>query len=456
MVYLSNQFQKILEWLTGFCAVVLVVIWPLSGTIALRNSALVLGSITSVLWLSFYRPKVSSSSYLPQLSLLAVPAWLWIHYFFIPTDPVAQWNDLTGTWLRVILGIALGTGLGLMASLYKRLQFWLWGAMIGLVVIALGMYFYEFVTQERLLIPEFKAIFKYKSALVYFLMWPLLLAYALLHAKFIALTLSQYLNLYHVMGIALLIIACWALFIASQALNGVLIAAFTGLTLFGIFIKTILIDRKTNYLYKFFLGGALLIILAGALVIFFQYDQKYEKKLTNLIDDINVTVKIESHSAWQRNPDNVNITLPINQYGKSPNGSTYERTSWFMKGAQLFIAHPEGSGFSHRAFRYFIHQENPQFDLTITHSGWLDFALGVGVPGIILTWMAMGLVVFRAKQSIGIKNLTCKISTSLITIWMIIGIWLLWWPAELSEREFIEHLYFMVAFLAGLNSRIHC
>jgi hypothetical protein len=34
---------------------------------------------------------------------------------------------------------------------------------------------------------------------------------------------------------------------------------------------------------------------------------------------------------------------------------------------------------------------------------------------------------------------------------MLAGIWFLWWPTEVSEREFIEYFYFMIALLAAVN-----
>jgi hypothetical protein len=118
-------FRLVLEWLTLFCGVVLLLVWPIEGTIAARNIALVLGCLTSLLWIIFYRPELKLLTYLPQLCLLAVPLWLWVHYFLLPTDTVAQLYDLRGTWLRVILGVVMATGLGLMISSYMRYQFWL-------------------------------------------------------------------------------------------------------------------------------------------------------------------------------------------------------------------------------------------------------------------------------------------------------------------------------------------
>lgn len=175
----------VLEWLTLFCSVVLLLVWPIEGTITVRNIALVLGCLTSLLWMIFYRPQLSLVAYMPQLYMLSVPLWLWVHYFLLPTDTAEQLYDLQGTWLRVILGVAMATGLGLMISSRMQYQFWLWSAMIALVVMALVMYLNSVLTAGQFLVPEFRAMFKHKSAVVYFLMWPCMLAYALLHLKLI-------------------------------------------------------------------------------------------------------------------------------------------------------------------------------------------------------------------------------------------------------------------------------
>ena len=103
--------RLVLEWLTLFCGVVLLLVWPIAGTIAARNIALALGCLTSLLWIIFFRPQLKLLAYFPQLCLLAVPLWLWVHYFLLPTDTAAQLYDLQGTWLRVILGVVMATGL---------------------------------------------------------------------------------------------------------------------------------------------------------------------------------------------------------------------------------------------------------------------------------------------------------------------------------------------------------
>jgi len=457
--YSTNKFQHlgdfmprfVLEWLTLFCGVILLLVWPIEGTIAARNIALVLGCLTSLLWIFFYRLQLRHVAYLPQLCLLAVPLWLWAHYFLLPTDTEAQLYDLQGTWLRVILGVAMATGLGLMISSRMHYQFWLWAAMIALVVAALGMYLNSVLTAGHFLIPGFRAMFKYKSAVVYFLMWPCMLAYALLHIKFIEIHKNKPFSWFDVFSNFLLLGTCWTMFIVAQALNGVLISGLMGALLIALFLKHFFINRGASNLRKWVLLLMFLSFLAIALLTFWNYDRSHERKLANFFNDARIASQIDKHDAWQRDPAVIQPYTPSNELGRPLNGSTYERVAWFTKGIQLLAAHPEGAGFSHRAFRYFMHKENTQFNVSNTHSGWLDFALGVGIPGLMLTWIAIGLVMRRALLNITSKYSNQTREMALITLWMLVGIWFLWWPTEVSEREFIEYFYFMIALLAAVN-----
>jgi hypothetical protein len=444
-------FRHVLEWLTLFCAVLLILVWPIGGSIAARNIALILGCLTSLLWMFFYRPQLGLFSYLPQLCLLAVPLWLWAHFFLLPTDTDAQLYDLKGTWKRVILSVVMGTGLGLMVSSRMQYQFWLWAAMVALVIAALGMYLNDVLTTGQFLISGFKAMFNYKSAVVYFLMWPCMLAYALLHLKLIEILENQSFSWLGMFSSFLLFGSCWAMFIAAQALNGVLIAAFMGAVLIAIFLKYSFINRKVSDRRKWVLFLMFISLFAIALTTFWNYDNKYEKKLVNLIGDARIASQIDKHNAWQRDPTVIQPFTPSNELGRPINTSTYERVAWFSKGIQLLAAHPEGAGFSHSAFRYFLHQENTRFNVNNTHSGWLDFALGVGIPGLILTWIAIALVMRRALINTTRNYSNQMRDVALITLWMLAGIWFLWWPTEVSEREFIEYFYFMIALLAAVN-----
>lgn len=448
-----NSLEQALRWVCLFCGVVLVLVWPLADTIAARNIALVLGCITSIAWIYLARPKITFQMALTILCLLAVPAWLWSHYFFLPTDSVAQLYDLKGTWLRVSLAVIMASGLGLMVSQHPKMMLWIWLAMAALAITTLGRFLWDVFHANQWLIRGFRFPFKYKSAVVYFLMYPCLMAYAALH--YCLLSQNQVAAGKSVkLGLGLVASAlaaiCWIDFISAQALNGILVAGFMGVML----VATLLIQGLRSSKGKSLSYWALLIsvfaILLTSLTLFWQYDQKYEQKLGNLVGDVRVAVQIDEYPGWRMDPTHQGSRIPNDLLGRPINETTYVRVAWFLKGLQLLQDHPLGAGFSHLAFRYFMLKENPNLELYKTHSGWLDYALGLGVPGLLLTWLAMGLVAYGSFRVLGQGTLNTL--PALASLWILGGIWVLWWPTEVSEREFIEYLFFMIALLgAGIS-----
>lgn len=452
---LHNSLEQALRWTCLFCGVVLVLVWPLAGTIAARNIALALGCLTSLAWIYLTRPKINFQMALPILCLLAVPTWLWIHYFFLPTDTVAQLYDLKGTWLRVTLAVIMASGLGLMVSQHPKMMLWIWFAMAALAITTLGRFLWDAFQANQWLISGFRFPFKYKSAVVYFLMYPCLLAYSALHYSL--LSQNQVIagkSIKLSLGIVATTLAaiCWIDLIAAQALNGILVAGFMGVMLLLIVLMQGLRTSNVKSLSYWTLLTSVFAVLLTSLIVFWQYDQKYEQKLGNLVGDIHFSVQINKHSQWQRDPQFSGPRNPSDQKGRVVHESTYERAAWFVKGGELLRDNPWGAGFSHLAFRYFMLQENPNLGLYKTHSGWLDYALGLGLPGLLLTWLAMGLIVWKSFSAL--RQGPDSALTALATPWILGGIWLLWWPTEVSEREFIEYLFFMIALLGtGITSQ---
>jgi len=452
----SSSPERFLKYFSLFCGVLLILIWPIAGTIALRNFLLIFGCLTGLIWSYFFKPKINSSLALLITCLLVVPVWLWIHYFMMPTDPAAQLYDLKGTWFRVVLAIVMGGSLGLMIAKDQRMILAVWFAMIALALLTFGGYLFAIWREQQLMVVDFTFPFKYKSAVVYFVMYPCLLAYSLTHYYISEHNLDPRKNFQNVRlgliacGLAAL---CWLDFLASRALNGVLMASVMGFILLFITFKYSLLKSKVvGNRFTWVIFASVFLVLLVSIGIFWKYDVKHGQKLKNLVGDIEVAAQIDAEGGWRNDPAYKGQLTPKRADGKLVHPSTNERIAWFVKGFRLLYEHPLGAGFSHLAFRYFMLQENSNLGLYKTHSGWMDYALGLGLPGLLLTWIGIALACRQALVSL--KNKESNRSIALSTLWILAGIWLVWWSTELSEREFIEHLFFMIALLGGANTTV--
>jgi hypothetical protein len=444
---------KNLEFFCIACGALLLVIWPISGTIAFRNILLFLGCLTSLGWIFCVRPKISIRLVTIIIFLLAIPLWMWLLYLFIPTDTIAQRYDLMGTWLRVILAIIMAFGLGLMLrenSFFKLGLFTIW----SLLAITFFIWFLcDAWYSQSLLLHDFRAFFKYKMAVVYFLVWPCLFSYSILHGFYLNINFLSNLKIkipFSVSAAVLILIICWIDFLVARSLNGIIMAGIVGIVLL------ILIFFKKIRGHNFERNHRLLTvcIICAIFIPFFtyiQYDRIYDKKFIYLFNDMQIAIQIEKYSSWERDPTLGGAKNPSDERGRIVHESTYERTAWFAKGLQLLNEHPLGAGFTNLPFRYYMLQENPNSNVTKTHSGWLDFALGVGIPGLVALWLVIAIVIQHSIKIIVNRSGANQIkSTALLVIWTLAGIWLAWWPGEFSEREFIEHLFFMVTLFGSL------
>jgi hypothetical protein len=244
-------------------------------------------------------------------------------------------------------------------------------------------------------------------------------------------------------------------FIAARALNGILIAGLGLMLCLMVFIlQNIFGKHRSSWQRMRFvaLGVMVLAILFATISIFWKYDQLDEGKLVNLIGDMQIAIKVDKNQSWVR--DGRMALGPVDNAGRKINSSTYERVSWFMKGLELIRENPLGNGISHRAFGYYMRAQFPGSIAQMTHSAWIDYTLGLGIPSLFLVWVAIWGVSWRGfKQSSqevirsyqNSRVLKNPALTTRIGLWLILGLFCLWFIGEVSEREYLEHYFFLIA-----------
>jgi hypothetical protein len=431
------------------CGIAIINIWPLADSIAARNIALALGATSSLILMLLSVRKLTIVRLLSLYFLLGLIFWVLLLYFFRPIAPENQWQEISGTWLRVALALLFGTGLGLTVSESKALRNLVLCGFFPLLVIQVWFYLHQSYSYGSLT-PQFSpGIFITKAGGAYFLMWPFLLSCAYLNYFFsISSNNVQRSNMALKLGLCLLMFfVCFLAFYSIGSLNAILIACISTFVLIGsVTLKFILHGRHL------FMGTVLvasfLVISALSLQTFSKQDQN---KFYNLLHDFHIGTQIDRYTNWRNDtpqwvPDIPN-SPPVNR-------STYYRVASFINGTRLISEYPLGTGFTYLPYKYYMSRIYPGSTATHTHSGWIDFTLGVGIPGLLLCWFAIASAIWLAiKKHWRERKIGAPLNLwSYIVVWGLGGISILWVVAEVSEKEYIEHLMFMIAFLAAGNA----
>jgi hypothetical protein len=297
--------------------------------------------------------------------------------------------------------------------------------------------------------PSVTYIFKTKVGGAFFLIWPCLIGYGLMQKSISGLARAarkDLLPIFLTILFSLGIITC-SIFgiILLDSLLGLLVSIGLGVLMIIICLRYFTFSWLKN-------GLLLLVVMVIAIIIFLNlgnffktHSPQFQSKLVPLMLDVRKSLDTVQNRTWQRSPQVRGIPDPLNAAGQPVNGSTYERVSWLVEGARVFFANPLGTGYTSEAFHFYMSQNYPGSTVAKTHSGWLDIALGLGIPGLLLLWGVFGIVLHRAF----IEPKAMHGGIRFIAIWALSGVWVLLWPAELGERDYIEVISFMLALFIG-------
>jgi hypothetical protein len=143
----KNELSRSLDFYLVILSSILLGIWAVKETIALRNLLLFGGAPLSIYYitLEFKRNNLKEQCdfwrILPILLLGLTFIWVVSHYLFFSIDPVQQFNELKSTWLRALMAtiVGLATGLALRNHPNRLNLLWL-GVFIAFIVL-----FYQYI-----------------------------------------------------------------------------------------------------------------------------------------------------------------------------------------------------------------------------------------------------------------------------------------------------------------------
>lgn len=426
-------------------AAILLAIWPLPDTMALRNVMLLCGGVASAVLLRRNISQFMQGRAWPIYVLLGFFIWLVLHLTLLAGNFEEQWHEFTGEWLRSFLATLIGLALGLLLSqperqLSPRLQRiqepLLICGLAGTVFIFCMRYAYEVLRTGQWIHQDFyMAPYLGKTPLVIFgsLFLPVMFI------KILSAREGKPPTFWYV---------CAPLGIGATIFSDYFANTKNGIALFFLLFVYFLFEiagagKKVRAQRK----GFFAILLACILLTGFVLKSHLESNpaWSNLIADYKISSDIEQHNNWK---DRVS-PLPLNQYGVPVNVSTYERVSWAQAGLKLLKEHPLGYGQIHHSFGALALQKWSDFhkpdgkNRGATHSGWLDFALGFGLPGLLVVWIPLGVSYLRAKKRSDFW--------STYAVWAIPVIAISYLTTEVCTDHFIELLFFMAALFSGLT-----
>lgn len=421
--------------------VALMSVWPLAHTIALRLFFFSMALICAG-WLVL---RDAGKPAMAMLSSLKVPLSLWVllslwilagtvTYAIYPEQVLAEF---WGQWLRSGLAGLLGLGAAILAQ--NRRSPVSPSLLLGLITLPLlaQVVFHDawslWVWRESGRIPfEHTIYFGHKS----YVSFVSNIAMAVLCAELMArLLFRRYflpLNSKVLLACFIPLLFCTYVLGTRNGMIGVIFLVLSCLALYGYHQR-----KKMN---KLALMLSLVLGVAGV-GSFAWVTVKADARWQTFAQTVPVALDTQTHRAWLNKEKYPYPRLPD---GRQVEISAYERIAWMKEGALLFLEHPWGLGYSRSAFGTGLVLKYPVDGYlgTTSHSGILELALGVGVPGLLLWFGFLGALLrlgwrtfFRNHHPVG-----------LILLFIVTGVF----GRSLVDGNLRDHMMEQFLFLCGV------
>ncbi len=445
--------SKNLEWILIIWSGILLGIWAVKGTIALRNILLVSGTLLSIYYVvqEWRQGKLKEQctfwKLLPIILIALTFAWVIVHYLFLSHDPARQMEELESTWLRAWMAsiVGLGTGLALRNHPNRLNLLWL-GIFVAFLVL-----FYQYIprafAQNKLLVPDYDHyLFHLKINTV--LMGMILIAGvdgALLdYVRAIQYRWGHLRLWYAAYWLLSTSLALWAFVYIVDARNGIglsiILYSFWFLCALVFFVQSQFRGPNLKSMFALVFTG-----IGLSLIVYFALLQTtINKGWHNLFEDAKVAIQIDRYPNWQ-NP--AQMGYPKREDGQTVTSNNYERVAWATAGSKAILAYPQGVGIL--AYPFVKHPSAPpkmashgEIPGITTHSGWVELGLAFGIPMLGLIFSVLSIVFIEAARHTYPARMTA--------LGFVVLIFCLYTVGEVAIQHGIEILYYFLAFLPAL------
>ena len=426
----------------------LIGIWVLRETIALRNILLVLGAIVSLYYLykigipqlkEIIRLKKISS--LPLLFIFCLFFWAITHYLFFSSDPEIQLKELRSTWLRSFLAWIMGIVCALVIIKEPKKLIWLG---LGLISNFIGLFieYLPLAIAQQKISNVMPVLDNYLQGKIYAVCLGLIFLGGLLgiYATSIAQTIKISIKgkwIYFSIACIVLILYSYVFIIDTR--NGFALSLLIFL-FWGCWAITRSVKRNCSLFTSF--TKLQYVVVAISVIILFVFTNLHTRQNSGwltTVEDLSFAVQIDKYPNW-KNPSV--FGYPELEPGKPVKGNTYERGAWFVAGLSVVPDRLLGDGSLKHAFGRAIKEKYPESNLTTSHSAWVDFSLSLGIPGIVLLLGAYLITFVLSFNGLNPFNHFIK--------WLSFAILMVYTVAELFNEAAFELVIYYIGFLAAL------
>lgn len=414
-------------------------IWVIPGTIALRHGLLGIGCIAGILLLKDSWSKLST----PRLDLIPLYAigslffWVGIHYTFFSLNPVLELSEIKGLWLRSFAGCMMAVGFAIALCRNPSLRKYFYFSIFAVPLMNLMTYLIACVQSGGFIKPmDFFQFYFAKIETAYFGAVATVIAVLNLYSLLFRENRNRrnlQMALYF-LGIALVLLSD----LVSNTKNGIAIT-LSLCALLSIAIAVRMFGGLKSSRGPAYVVGVLMLLL---LALVWQGHKSFAYKGWDTIyQDVSVAIDIDKNTQWQKKEGTVEP--PFNSLGLRASLNTYSRFSYGAIGIRLIGSYPYGYGSVNHSFEglqtfaNIDHEHQGQ-----VHSGWIDFGLAFGIPGLALIFLSLiGTIVIGLLQKNEFSLLAVLLSSMLIPFGLI---------AEISFKQYFEATLFFIVFAATI------
>ena len=445
----ANSSSPILDFTLIALSSILLLIWPISNTIALRNGLLIAGTLLALIVFKRFSGTKNLLRFLPISLGIGMFIWVLLHFWLFSQDPILQLHELGSTWKRSLLAFLIGGATGLVLRNRPNQANFLWLGIYASFLFLLGDYLIVAMQTGQIFMPRYYFVSPFGNKINTVIMGIIFISAICGSATFLLKQISLNkampswgLAVFWLSGVSLILFSYTTIIDTRNGIGIASIILFIWMVL--ILFNKLWRHKTTHDLNKSYWKSLLVIVLPLLVLLYFiQGHLQINRGWNHFFEDLHIATQIDRYPQWQNTPQ---LGYPKTTSGEMVYPNNYERAAWATAGIDSIAKNPLGYGLLEHSLERVIKQSYPNATIKSAHSAWIDYGLAFGIPGLVFTLGALLSIIGIALRQIR----TSTSPTPLIAIWVASGLLLTFTVAEVSSKHSIEILFFCIALLSAM------